>query len=150
MLPAIAVTVPIGTPHPDPCPDCLEKGITARLLLTVTPAGIGYICENKYRTGCQGNAGAHEETGKPKGIAHTRDERMLCTICHDLFDPLWKQHRGSKAIEVRTEMYKVMQEEMANAGMLAGDKEFHFASLTGPQLSFALRIIQTKIKRRFG
>ena len=141
---ALPTQVRLGTPHPDPCPDC-----GARLLLTITGAGLGYICESKPRTGCRGNAGAHEN-GTPMGRAHTRDERMLCNLCHDLFDPYWKDQRGvPAAVEKRTAMMKRMAEEMRDIGMLAGDEDFHFGDLREPQLKAALRIIQTVIKKEF-
>ncbi len=136
--------VRLGTPHPDLCPDC-----GARLLLSITGAGLGYICENKLRTGCRGNAGAHEN-GTPLGRAHTRDERMLCTLCHNLFDPYWKSQRGGPAgIEKRTAMMARMSEEMRKIGMLPWDQEFHFGDMNEAQLKAALYIIQTVIKKEF-
>lgn len=136
--------VALGTPHPDPCPD--DGG---RLLLCVTGAGLGYICENKYRTGCPGNAGAHEN-GMPLGRAHSREERVLCNICHDLFDPYWKDQRGKEAaVAKRSAMMNRMSEEMRRINMLGEDEEFHFAEANEPQLKAALRIIQTVIKKEF-
>lgn len=127
--------VPIGTAHPLPCP---EDG--GRLLLSLTQAGLGYICENKFRTGCHGNAGANAD-GTPMGIPGNEEVRTLRNLAHQLFDPIWQNALDKD--KTRREMIEFMRQEMHIEG------EFHFSNLQEQELHTAIKIIQTTLKRRF-
>lgn len=134
----------LGTVHEYPCPDC-----GGRLILSLTAKGLGYICENKdTEMKCKGNAGAHDD-GRPMGTPGTREVRVLRTQLHYLFDPLWKQHRGPRAMQVREQMIAFMKNEFVQLEEIHEDEEFHFANLDERQLGIALKIVQTKLRRRF-
>lgn len=136
----ITEKVPLGTQLEKPCADC-----GGRLLLSLTEAGLGYICENRIRTGCMGNLGAYPD-GSPMGIPGTGFERALRTTCHMLVDQLLLSYRDKD--EKEKEAYEILRYEFVQEGRLDDGQEFHFGNLLEEDLRIAMKLIKTKLKRR--
>lgn len=128
------VSVPIRTPHEQPCPDC-----GSRLLLGIFHGRLQYRCET---TKCSGNAGA-DENGKPLGMPIDKWGRRKRWELHSLIDPYWNDPFGSywENSEVRSLIYQYfgLYPKLVNE---RGD--FHIAYLNHEQLDFALEIAKTK------
>jgi len=131
----INLIIPLGTPHPNPCPDCGK-----RLLLTkFGDKGCGYACEDRNRTGCRGNAGCHPN-GKPLGKPIDQEGRHLRVILHSLIDPYWLNTRAQ--VPKRNAIYEFFRKKMKLS-------VFHVSILTKDQLKWAIKIAQTDLRKEF-
>jgi len=125
--------IPLGTPHPDPCPQC-----GAELILRIFSYGPAYLCQ-RFPV-CTGAASAHND-GVPLGTAVSKEIREWRIRLHDYIDQFWQRRNDSH--ERRKAVYKAMAEAM-------NTDEFHIAYLsTMEEISEAFTIAQRVLPRYF-
>jgi hypothetical protein len=118
--------VPLGAPHPEPCPDC-----GARLLLGIEHGKFRYRCETP---GCNGNSGA-DINGKPEGIPIDAKGRYKRWYLHSLIDPYWNDPYGQyyENSTIRGMIYSYF-------GLCLGIEDFHIKNLNHRQLDEAIKL----------
>lgn len=97
-----AMTVPLGTTLPEPCPDCGSP----MLLKAIPGHGLRYGCSRF--PACRTEHGAHRD-GRPLGKPADRAARMARVRAHTVFDRMWK---GPSKRMPRREAYVWMQRTM--------------------------------------